>query len=129
MLPLVVGYIPFGLLLGAAMARSSDPWAAWVGTPVIYGGSAHLTVIELLHSGSGVLVAAGAAILVNVRLLVYSSRLIPLWSSARLPARLLAAAVVIDPTWMLAEQRAGRPGGISERRAHFVGAAITLTAG
>ena len=40
MAPLMVGYLPFGLLLGAAIARSSEVWAAWSGTVPIYGGSA-----------------------------------------------------------------------------------------
>jgi predicted branched-subunit amino acid permease len=129
MSPITLGYLPFGLLLGAAVARSAQPWAAWSATDLIYGGSAHLTVIEMLRTGSGLWAAAGAALLVNVRLLVYSSSLIPLWGSAGVVARLLAAATIIDPTWMLASRSAGQDGTVAQRRAHFTGAAIVLTVG
>jgi predicted branched-subunit amino acid permease len=128
MAPLMVGYLPFGLLLGAAIARSTDVWAAWSGTVPIYGGSAHLTLVEMLRSGAGLWAAVGAALLINARLLVYSSALIPLWGTARGFARLLAAAVIIDPTWMMAVRRAERGGTLAERRAHFTGAAMVLTA-
>jgi predicted branched-subunit amino acid permease len=127
MAPLLVGYLPFGLLLGAAIARSTEVWAAWSGTVPIYGGSAHLTLVEMLRSDAGPWAAVGAALLINARLLVYSSALIPLWGTARGVVRLLAAAVIIDPTWMLATRRAERGGTLTQRRAHFVGAAIVLT--
>jgi predicted branched-subunit amino acid permease len=129
MLPLTVGYLPFGLLLGAAVSAGANPAASWTGTLLIYGGSAHLTVLELLRSGSSLVAVIGAALLINVRLLVYSSALAPLWRSARWPVKLLAAATVIDPTWMLAERRAAEPGSVAERRAHYAGAAICLTLG
>jgi predicted branched-subunit amino acid permease len=128
MAPLMVGYLPFGLLLGAAIARSTQVWAAWSGTLPIYGGSAHLTLVEMLRSGAGLWAAVGAALLINARLLVYSSSLIPLWGTAGGFARLIAAAVIIDPTWMMATRRAERGGTLAQRRAHFVGAAIVLTA-
>jgi branched chain amino acid efflux pump len=127
MAPLMVGYLPFGLLLGAAIARSTEVWAAWSGTVPIYGGSAHLTLVEMLRSGADPLAAVGAALLINARLLVYSSALIPLWGTARGVVRLLAAAVIIDPTWMMATRRAERGGTLIQRRAHFAGAAIVLT--
>lgn len=123
------GYLPFGLLLGAAIGRSTEPWAAWSGTELMYGGSAHLTLIEMLRTGSGWWAAVGAALLINARLLVYSSALIPLWGPARGPARLLATAVVVDPTWMLASRRSEQGGTLAQQRAHFAGAAVVLTAG
>jgi predicted branched-subunit amino acid permease len=129
MAPITVGYLPFGLLVGAAVARSTDPLAAWAGTDLIYGGSAHLTLIELLRTGSGLWAAAGAALLINARLLVYSSSLIPLWGPARVTAKLLAAAAVIDPTWMIANRRAEQGGTPAQQRAHFAGAACVLTIG
>ena len=125
---MTLGYLRFGLLLGAAIRRSAEPWAAWSGAELMYGGSAHLTLIEMLRTGSGWWAAVGAALLINARLLVYSSALIPLWDSTRRPPRLLAAAVVIDPTWMLASRRAEQ-GTPAQQRAHFSCAAIVLTAG
>ena len=53
MAPMLVSYLLFGLLLGTAVARCADPWAAWSGTGLIYGGSSHLTLIEMLRTGSG----------------------------------------------------------------------------
>lgn len=127
-LPLTLGYLPFGLLLGAAVSASAAPAAAWSGALLIYGGSAHLTLLELLRTGSG-LTAVCAALLINVRLLVYSTAMAPLWQSARTRSKLLVAATVIDPTWMMAERRAGQPGSLGERRAHYAGAATCLTLG
>jgi predicted branched-subunit amino acid permease len=37
--PLVVGLVPFGLLVGTAVAASDDVLAAWTGTLLIYSGS------------------------------------------------------------------------------------------
>ena len=129
MAPILVSYLPFGLLLGAAVARSADPWATWSGTGLIYGGSSHLTLIDMLRTGSGLWAAVGAALLINARLLVYSSSLMPLWRSTRLPIRLLAATVIIDPTWLVASRRADQGGSPNLQRAHFAGAAGVLTVG
>lgn len=129
MLPLVVGYVPFGLLVGVAVSRSANWLAAWTGTMTIYGGSAQLTLLELLTGGAAVWTAAAAAVLVNTRLLVYSLALMPLFASARLPVRLAAAAFVIEPTWVVAVQRAESPGTDAQRRWHFVGATVVLTSG
>lgn len=129
MAPLLVGITPFGLLLGATVAASTDPVAAWGGALPIYGGSAHLAVLGSLGHGGGALVAAAAGVLVNLRVIVYSSSLAPLWAGSRWWARALAAATVIDPTWVVAEQRSVRPGTLAERRAHYAGAATLLTVG
>lgn len=129
MAPMMPGYLSFGVVLGAAISHGTNPWAGWFGADLIYGGSAQLTLLEMMHSGSGVLAAAGAALLINARLLVYSSSLIPLWGSARVIARLLAAAAVVDPTWIISTRRAQQGGTLAQQRAHYAGAATLLTAG
>jgi predicted branched-subunit amino acid permease len=129
MLPITVGYLPFALLIGVAVGRSADPLAGWAASPLIYGGSAQLTVLEMTASGAGLAAAVSAALLINLRLIVYSAALAPLWATAPRTARLLAAATVIDPTWMIAERRAAEPGSLAERRAHYAGAAVVLTVG
>ena len=47
MVPFVLGYAPFALVIGAAVAKSGDPLAGWSGSWLIYGGSAHLAVAAL----------------------------------------------------------------------------------
>lgn len=129
MVPLLLGLVPFALLLGGVIGASADPVAAWTGTLPIYGGSAQLAVLEPLGRGAGLWVAVLAGVLVNLRVVVYSAALAPLWSQSRWWVRLVAAATAIDQTWMVAEHRATRPGTTAERRAHHVGAALTLTSG
>jgi predicted branched-subunit amino acid permease len=73
MAPMMPGYLSFGVVVGAAISHGTNPLAGWAGADLIYGGSAQLTLIEMMHSGSDVLAAAGAALLINDRLLVYSS--------------------------------------------------------
>src|SRR4051812_37370670 len=76
-LPVVAGLAPFGLAVGAAVSASADPVAAWAGTLLIYGGSAQLALLQLLHEGASVWSAILVATLINVRLMVYSAALAP----------------------------------------------------
>jgi predicted branched-subunit amino acid permease len=48
MLPLLAAYIPFALVIGAAVAEHGSPVAGWSGSWLIYGGSAHLAAIRTL---------------------------------------------------------------------------------
>jgi predicted branched-subunit amino acid permease len=126
--PFMIGLAPFGVTVGAAVGASADPFAAWTGTLLLYGGSAQLAVLQVLGSGAPVWTAILVGVLVNARLLVYSGGLARLWSGARPWVTVLGAATIVEPTWAMAEQRR-RTGGPEGARAHYGGAATALTIG
>ena len=121
---LMLGYLPFAVMIGVAAGLSSDPLAAWAGSLLLFAGSSQLATMELVSDGAGVKSVIATVALINARLSVYSLSLLPLWGSASLRRRLLIAATVIDPTWMLAVRRGQQPGELSHRRAHYLGTAF-----
>ncbi|HSO03083.1 MAG TPA: AzlC family ABC transporter permease [Candidatus Limnocylindrales bacterium] len=126
MAPLALGYVPFGLLVGAAVGRSPDPSAGWAGTWTIYGGSAHLAVLDLISGSAAPALAVAAGVLIHLRLLVYATAMASLWAGTPRLWRLGAAAMVVDPLWMLVERRAGDGGSRRLRRAHYLSGGVTL---
>jgi predicted branched-subunit amino acid permease len=129
MLPIVAGLVPFGLVLGATIADHGSPLAAWSGTLPIFGGSAHLTVIQVLDQGSGAPLAIATGLLIHARLVVYSASLADGWRDQPRWFRAVGAAVLIDQTWALAQQRATGPGSAGDHRRHYLAGAVTLGAG
>ena len=129
MVPLFAGYIPFACLVGVAVAGSVQPAAAWAGVWLIFAGSAHLTVIQLVDSGAGLLTAVTTALLVNARLMLLSATLAPYWRGTRIRSRLLAAATLVDPTWMLAAPRFARSSDVGAGRRFYYGASAALWVG
>jgi predicted branched-subunit amino acid permease len=129
MIPLFAGYVPFACLVGVAVAGSVQPAAAWAGVWLIFAGSAHLTVIQLVDSGAGLLTAATTALLVNARLMLLSATLAPYWRGTRIRSRLLAAATLVDPTWMLAAPRFARSSDAAAGRRFYYGASAALWVG
>jgi predicted branched-subunit amino acid permease len=126
-LPFVVGYAPFALVIGAAGADQGSPWQGWAGSWLVYGGSAHLATLQAVHSG--VLVAVATGLLVNARLVVYSASLAHRWRDQPVWFRVLAAAMIVDPTWAIAERHAAEERSRPARRAYFLAAGLTLGAG
>ena len=120
MLPLLVAYAPFALMVGAAVAASDNPLAAWLSTWTIYGGAAHLVTLDVLAQGSGWVAAAVAGLLVQTRLSAYSTAMAPDWAAATLPQRLLAGVLLTDAPWALARARE------TGRRDFYLGAGLTL---
>lgn len=74
--PLLVGVIPFGLILGVAAASSVIGTAAgWATSPIIFAGAAQLVTIELTNAGAAAAVVIATALVVNARHLMYSAAL------------------------------------------------------
>jgi predicted branched-subunit amino acid permease len=123
MAPMLLAYLPFGLLVGAAVAASADPRSAYLATWTIYGGAAHLAVLDVLAHGSGWAAAAAVGLLVNVRLSAYATAMAPDWRGARARWRVVAGLMLTDAPWALARSRT------SGRNAFYLGAAGTLFVG
>lgn len=124
MLPMLLAYLPFGLLVGAAVAASDNPLAAYLATWTIYGGAAHLAVLDVLGQGSGWAAAAVVGLLVNVRLSAYATAMAPDWRGTGVGRRVAAGIMLTDAPWALA--RGHRPAG---RREYYLGAAGVLFVG
>ena len=126
-LPLAAGLAPFGLAVGAEVSASADPLAAWAGTLLIYSGSAQLGLLQQLQHDAPVWSAILVAALINVRLVVYSAALAPLWAGTRLHWKVLGAATIVEPTFAVAQRHQATAVGREEALAHYAGAAGAVT--
>ena len=129
MLPMVAGLAPFALVLGSAIAEHATPVAGWAGIWPIFSGSAHLIVLQVVDQGGGAPLAIASGLLVNARVGVYSASLAARWRGQPSWFRVVAPALLIDPTWALAEERSSRPGSATDHRRYCLGAGLTLGAG
>ena len=131
MAPMILAYAPFALVVGAAVASSANPWAAWLATWTIYSGAAHLAVLGVLSQGSGWAAAAAVGLLVNARLTAYATAMAPEWRSAPRGQRALAALMLTDAAWALARDRqhGQRQFYLGAAGALFVGWPVLVTVG
>ncbi len=120
MLPVVAAYAPLGLVVGAQVAASDNPFAAWLGTWLIYGGASQLAALDVLAHDSGWVAAAAVGVLVNLRLAAYATAMVPAWRAASLRRRVAAALILTDAPWAMARSRTRGAQG------YYFGAAVTL---
>ncbi|HSF87579.1 MAG TPA: AzlC family ABC transporter permease [Acidimicrobiia bacterium] len=74
--PLLVGVVPFGLILGVAAGNAAmGVGLAWSTSVIIFGGAAQLVTIELSNGGAAAAVIVATALVVNARHLMYSAAL------------------------------------------------------
>lgn len=101
-IPIAVGVVPFGLVAGVAATDAEMGVAGAVAWSVgVFAGASQLAAIELLDSGASALVAAGAALLINLRFLMYSASLAPYLAPQSLGQRLGAAYPLTDQAFGL----------------------------
>jgi predicted branched-subunit amino acid permease len=127
-LPMLLAYIPFALVIGSAAAEHGDPLAGWAGSFLIFGGSAHLAAIRTLDD-AGAAAAILTGLLINARLLIYSTSLARRWTDQPRWYRIATTPLIIDPTWAIAEEHADRCSDHRARRQYFTASALTLGIG
>ncbi len=114
--PIAVGVVPFGLVAGVAATEAGMGLGGAVAFSVaIFAGASQLAAIDLLDTGSSAIVAAGTALLINLRFLMYSASLAPFLATQPLRRRLGAAYLLTDQAYALSVAEYVRDPSHSER--------------
>jgi len=117
---IVLGYIPFGLAAGAAMAQTSvSPVLSILTSPILFAGASQLVAIQVLGSGAGLALVVFSVAIINARHLLYSASLAPHLADWSRGQRMGAAFFLSDPVYALAISRFEREGGAGSRSAQI----------
>ena len=104
--PLELAGAPFGLIFGAAaVAAGLSPWEATFMSATVFAGSAQFLAIGLWSTASW-LGLAFAVLLVNLRYVLMAASIVRKMERFRPWQRGLAAFVLADENWAMAERRA-----------------------
>lgn len=105
-IPLYVPAVPFALVIGLAIDTSGiNPVIGWSSSWLIFGGAAQLTLISLLGTGTALIAAISAALVVNARHIMYSAALVPYFQNQPRWMQWLGPYVLIDQVFALASLR------------------------
>lgn len=124
--PVLVGVVPFGLVAGAAAVGVGLSGLQAVGlSVVVFAGASQLAAIELLGQDAPLAVVALTALVINLRMLMYSASIAPYFRTVATRWRAGLAYLLTDQAYALSVTRfrAERP---VRRRWYYLGAALPL---
>jgi 4-azaleucine resistance transporter AzlC len=124
--PVLVGVVPFGLIAGAAAVDVGLTGLQAVGLSVfVFAGASQLAAIELLGQDAPIAVVVVAALVINLRMLMYSASIAPHFRDAATRWRAGLAYLLTDQAYALSITRfdADRP---VRRRWYYLGCAVPL---
>jgi 4-azaleucine resistance transporter AzlC len=129
--PIILGVIPFGLIYGVtAKAAGLDAWAGLAMSYLIFAGAAQLAFLDLLVQESPALVVLATALIVNLRMAMYSASLAPHFAPFPTGWKQLGAYLITDQAFAMTLNRygEGEPLNDSEKLSYYLGSAITMWA-
>jgi 4-azaleucine resistance transporter AzlC len=98
--PLLVGVVPFGLVTGVTMvAAGLSPLAAMAMSILVYAGATMLAAAQLLADSAPVFVLLLVAVVLNLRLVLYSASIRQHFAGLTASERALAAYLLGDNTY------------------------------
>lgn len=104
--PVLLGIIPFGLVVGVAAVEAGLGLPEAVGfSTLLFAGAAQLAAIELLGAGAPGWVAVMTAVVINLRMAMYSASLGTYLTTEGVGRRALAAYLLTDQAYALSIAR------------------------
>lgn len=101
-IPLYIPAIPLALVIGLTITNGGiNPVVGWSSSPIIFGGAAQLTLMTLIGSGSALIAAVAAALVVNARHLMYSAAISPRFRGQPRWFRFFGPYLLIDQLFAL----------------------------
>jgi 4-azaleucine resistance transporter AzlC len=124
--PLLLGVAPFGLVAGVAAINAGLTLEQALGMSVIvFAGASQLAALELIGRDAPLSVVVATAVVINLRMLMYSASIAPYFRSLRARSRSVAAYLLTDQAYALSVS-AYRSEDAIDRLAYYLGAAATL---
>jgi branched chain amino acid efflux pump len=125
--PMVLGVVPFGLLIGTTLGRMHLGAALGLGSAALFfGGSGHFAALTLLQGGAGPLAVLATVAVVNSRFALYGAALAPRFADQPAWFRWLAPQVLLDQTYAVAMARPDLRGPAFRRYWATAGGAFAL---
>lgn len=127
--PLVLGYLPFGLVFGATVGASPvSDLAGWLSSPIVFAGASQLAMVELLGRGAAPAVIVLTVLVINLRHVMYSGALAVWFREAPLRFRLFAPYLLADPVYTFSIVRFPAYATDGERRRYYLTLGLALLA-
>lgn len=126
--PLLLGVVPFGLVAGLAPIEEGLGLVGAIGfSTIVFAGASQLAAIELLGSGAPAWVAIGTALVINMRMLMYSASLAPHFAPLPRASRIRASYLLTDQAFAISVLEFRRGGMVARQRlALYLGAGVSL---
>jgi 4-azaleucine resistance transporter AzlC len=126
--PLLLGVAPFGLVAGiAAVEAGLDLSQAIAMSVVVFAGASQLAALDLLGRDAPLSVVVVTAIVINLRMLMYSASIAPYFREFSARSKAGLAYVLTDQAYALSIARFKSDRSYDER-AYYAGAAVTIWA-
>lgn len=128
MAPILLGVVPFGLVAGIGAVEAGLTLAQAVAmSVVIFAGASQLAMIDLLGREAPLAVVVVTAVVINLRMLMYSASIAPYFREFSARWRAGLAYILTDQSYAVSIAAYRGEGGV-DRRAYYVGAGVTLWA-
>lgn len=100
--PMLPGFVPFGMIVGAAAIDAGIPASQTVVMSLLmYAGAAQLAAIELLRTGAPAVIVVFTALVINVRFMIFSASLAPHFRGLSTRWKWSLANLVVDSSYAL----------------------------
>lgn len=129
-LPVLPGVLAFGTISGVAMVAAGMPYyLAILMSVLVYAGNSQLAALQLVSSGSPLVIAILAALVINLRFSIYSLSIAPHLAAAGPHWRPLLSYILSDNGYVLSLRGYERPMGAADKVWYYFGccAAIWIT--
>jgi 4-azaleucine resistance transporter AzlC len=124
--PLLLGLTPFGLVAGiAAVDAGLSPVQAVGLSAVVFAGASQLAAVDLLGRDAPLAVVVLTAVVINLRMVMYSASIAPYFESFRRRWAAVSAHLLTDMSYALAITEF-RNDTHTDRRWYYLGAAATM---
>lgn len=124
--PVMLGVVPFGLVAGAAAVDVGLSGVQAVGLSVfVFAGAAQLAAIDLLGQDAPLVVVVATALVINLRMLMYSASIAPYFRDVATRWRAGMVYLLTDQAYALSVTRFGAERPV-RRRWYYLGAAVPL---
>jgi predicted branched-subunit amino acid permease len=125
--PLVGALAPVGFVIGTTAAATSVPPLVGLATaPLIFGASAQMVALRLLDAGAAPVLVIASVALLSLRLALYGAVMAPHWRHASRRWKLLASALLAEPTVAVGSAHAETVPDEAIHRRYYLGAGLTL---
>jgi len=126
--PLLLGAIPFALVTGIASVEAGLTPAQAVGmSVVVFAGASQLAALELLGETAPLAVAVGTAVVINLRMAMYSASIAPQFAHLDRRLRAVLAYFLTDHAYAMAVAEFARSDDRNRAR-YYLGVGATIWA-